>query len=781
MDERTLQAIEFPRALGFLAERCLSASGRAAAEALRPSAGPAAVRVLQEETGEALGLLGEGTRLPLSPFADPAPWLEDLRRRGGALEGERFLEILNLLAVAADLARFLGERAGRLPRLGARMEGADLLRPLAARIRRVLDERGEVRDEASAELARARSQMRSLRGEIRRLLDRLMAEHAGAIQEALIVQRRERYVVPARTTFRRFFEGVVQDRSGSGETLFVEPLPAVPLNNALAEAREAERAEVERLLRELTAEALASREALEDLAARLAGLDLVAAKARLGLDWRGARAGESPEGRVLLRGARHPLLAMGAGAVAPGDVVPIDLALGGPVRQVVVTGPNTGGKTVALKTVGLCVALNQCGLPVPAEEGSELPAVRRLFADIGDEQDLRQNLSTFSGHMARIAAPVREAAAGDLLLLDELGTGTDPAEGSAVGVAVLEHLARSGALAVVTTHHDALKHYAYASPAAENAAVEFDPETLAPTYRLRMGASGPSNAMVVAERMGLPEGVLERARALLREGPVRMDRLMARLAEQEARLKEQEGSLAARRAELHAAEAAFERERSEAEAGRREEAARFLKELRREADALLAELRAAEEAESAKRVARERIRELAGRAEEALPAPAAPGEAEAPAAFGVGDRVRLRAVGRAGVVRALHGGGALTVEVEGKALRLSSHAVEPAGAGAGAAPPKVVLTHEAGVRDFSPELHLRGVRAAEALDRLEKYLDDAAVLGVSAVRIVHGKGSGALAKAIAERLGEHPLVARFGPARPEQGDWGVTEVELARR
>jgi len=780
MDERTLQAIEFPRALALLARRCVSAPGKAAALALRPDGEPAEVRRLQEEAEEALRLLGEGLKLPLVPFEDSDSWLEDIRRRGGALEGERFLDILHLLGAGAEAARFLSERAGRLPRLQARMAGADLLFPLAAQIRRVLNERGEVRDEASPELAQARSALRSLRGQILRLLDRVMAEHLTAIQEALVVQRRERYVVPAKTSFRRSFEGVVQDRSASGETLFVEPLQAVPLNNELAEAREAERAEVERLLRELTAAVMASRRELADLSSRLAGLDLIWAKGLLAVEWKGIRPGES--GRIVLRGARHPLLAAGAGAVPPGEVVPIDLEVGGGVRQLVITGPNTGGKTVALKTVGLFAALNQCGVPLPAGEGTELPLVRRLFADIGDEQDLQQNLSTFSGHMARIAGPVAGAGEGDLLLLDELGTGTDPAEGSAIGVAVLEHLAASGALAVATTHHDALKHYAYASPGAENAAVEFDPDTLAPTFRIRMGTSGPSNAMVVAERMGLPAGVLRRARTLAEEGPVRVDRLMARLGEEEERLRGLERALAAQEEALRAAEAAFEAERTEAEARRRGEAESLLKELRREADALIAELREAEGPEAARRAARERIREMTERAEAGLPEPSIHRNGAPEVPLEVGAHVRLRMLGRVGVVQAVGSGGVLTLSVDGKTLRVPAEAVEPAPAGA-AATGRAVVTHETNAesRDFSPELHLRGVRAADAIEVLEKYLDDAALLGVSSVRVVHGKGSGALAKIIAERLEGHPLVASFGPARPEQGGWGVTEIELARR
>ena len=290
MDDRTLQGIEFGSVLKLLEARCASASGAAAAGALAPASSSFEVDTLLDETGEAVALLGAGEYLPLAAFDDPEEWLEDIRRRGGNLEGEKFLSILSLLNLASEVRRFVEERAERLPRLRMRIHGADMQYPLAARIRRILDERGEVRDDASTELQESRAKQRALRAEIRRLLDRIMNAHPNAIQENLIVQRRDRYLVPAKTTFKRSFEGVIQDRSASGETLFVEPLSAVPVNNAIAEEREAERAEVERILRELTAEVMAAREAIVFLVQCLAGLDLIWAKARLGVDWRGARA-----------------------------------------------------------------------------------------------------------------------------------------------------------------------------------------------------------------------------------------------------------------------------------------------------------------------------------------------------------------------------------------------------------------------------------------------------------------------------------------------------------
>lgn len=787
MEERTLQLIEFPQALGLLAARCASAPGRAAAEALRPKTQAAAVRALCDETAEAGTLVRGGALPPLRAFDDPDPWFEEVRRRGGVLEPGHLLAIAELIDLAAALSMFIAGRDEDLPLLRARFSALPEFPELRAQIRRVLDVRGEVKDDASPELSRLRRQMRSLREEVRRLLERLMSQHPTAIQENLIVQRRDRFVIPAKTSFRRTFDGVVQDRSASGETLFVEPMGAVPLNNALTEAREGERAEVDRILRELTAAAMAVRGELAALAGQLAETDLIFAKAQLGMEWDGVFPQPGDAEKISLRQVRHPLLAAGVGNTPAGEAVPFDIALGGEIRQVVITGPNTGGKTVVLKTVGLCAALHQCGVPVPAGEESALPVFTGLFADIGDEQDLQQNLSTFSGHMARVAAGVREAGPGVLLLLDELGSGTDPAEGSALGVAILEHLAESGALAIVSTHHDALKHYAFVSPHAENASVEFDPKDLSPTYRLRMGVAGPSNALSVAERMGLPAEVLERARAHFAGDAVRPEEVMARLSEKAEKLAGREGQLSAQRAQLTVREAeigmneaALLRERWAGEMTRRRAAEGLMKEIRREADRLLGDMRSSRDAEGAREMARGRIRELTDKLDAVVPAPSGDeggGEAHD---FRIGEWVRVRNLNRQGQVEAVHGRGVLTVAVDGKSLRVPAAEVAPGAKPASSAAPKAAVSADVAARgnDFSLELHLRGRRADEALDLLDKYLDDAAVLGVQKVRIVHGKGSGVLKGVISDHLEKHLLVANFGPARDADGGWGVTNVEL---
>ena len=782
MDERTLQGIEFRDVMNLLQARCTSASGATAAAVLTPARLSFEVDTLLDETDEAMALLNNGEYMPLASFDDPEEWLEDIRCRGGSLEGEKFLSILSLLSLASDVHRFVEERAERLPRLKMHIHGADMLYPLAARIRRILNERCEVRDDASFELQESRAKQRVLKAEIRRLLNRVMAAHPNAIQENLIVQRRERYLISAKTVFRRSFEGVIQDRSASGETLFVEPLSAVFVNNAIAEEREAERAEVERILHELTAEVMAARAPIDYLVKSLAALDLIWAKARLGVDWRGARAQASRDGSIRLRAARHPLLTSGVGTVPKEQVVPIDLDVGkGGVRQLLITGPNVGGKTVALKTVGLCVVLHQCGVPIPAAPESALPVVNTLIADIGDEQDIQQNLSTFSGHMARVSSAIRKAKEGVLVLLDELGSGTDPAEGSAIGVAVLEHLAESGALCIVTTHHDTLKHYAYGVPHADNASVEFDADDLSPTYRIRMGVAGPSNAMSVAEKMGLSKSLLVRADALLLNGPAQVERLIANLSDQEREMEEKNADLSARQARIEEREIELERQMHEKARQGSEESARFLKDLRREADDLLSEMRGALEVEEAKRIARARIREMSAKVEEMLPSMKEKGVMPASVSCCVGDRVRIPLMNCTGEVTAFHGEDELTATVNGKSLRLSCSVVEVLGDAPVAPAHRSTVTCDFDSKkgEFSPELQLCGVRAERALELVDKYLDDAALVGIASVRIVHGKGEGVLSKVIAERLKEHALVSKFAPARPEEGGWGVTNVELA--
>ncbi|MFQ5895591.1 MAG: endonuclease MutS2, partial [Nitrospinota bacterium] len=388
MDEHSLRVLEFTRVLDELGDRCASAAGRARAASLRPSPEADAVGVLLAETEEALRLLRAGEPLPQSPLEDLVPPLRSLKSGGEPWDGGLFLDLLALLGAASRLRRHLAERKERAPSLFQKAEGLPLLHPLAAQIRRTVDERGEVRDEASPALARLRARARGLREELRATLERILEAHADVVQEPLITQRRERYVLPLKVRFRRALQGVVHDRSASGHTLYVEPLVTCPLNNALAEVAAEEAREVRRILRALTEAVREAREELLQLSERLAEFDLIAAKASLAAAWEGVVPERGSGWRVSLRRARHPLLALG------GRAVPVDVELGGPFRQLVITGPNTGGKTVALKTLGLLALLHQAGIPVPAAEGSRLPVFAEVFADIGDEQDLEQSLST---------------------------------------------------------------------------------------------------------------------------------------------------------------------------------------------------------------------------------------------------------------------------------------------------------------------------------------------------------------------------------------------------
>src|SRR5690606_21312708 len=459
-------------------------------------------------------------------------------------------------------------------------------------IGRCIGQEGQVLDEASPELARLRARMRTLHNRIRERLEAILRSAAlrPALQESLITVRNGRQVVPGKQEHKGMIPGIVHDTSASGATVFVEPLAVVELNNELQETRLQEEREMERILRHLSAQVGAEAEGLETGLAVLAELDLALAKARLAQSMRAVAPKLNEEGWIHIIGGRHPLLS--------GRVVPVDVWLGREARILVITGPNTGGKTVTLKTIGLFGLMAQAGLYVPAEPGTELPVFSGIYADIGDEQSIQQSLSTFSSHMSNIVRILRSADERSLVLLDELGAGTDPAEGAALAMAILDFLLVVGARVVATTHYSELKAYVHSRPGMQNASVEFDPVTLAPTYRLIMGLPGRSNALEIAARLGLPEEVLERARRRLNRQDARVDDLIRALEEtrrqaeaelERARsLREENERL---QAQLRAAQEELAARRQSVLEKAREEARRVVAAARREADAILEELR----------------------------------------------------------------------------------------------------------------------------------------------------------------------------------------------
>src|SRR5512141_2661379 len=577
MDQRSISLLEFPAVRERLAALTSFGPSRALAERLEPSSDTVIVARGLDETDQARALLEERPGVGIGAAHDIGPAIERAAR-GGRLEPAQFLELADTLDATSRLATMLAEeRRPLLRELGRELHALPGLR---STLSRSFDPVGELLDTASPRLGGLRAAVRVAYDRLRRRLDSLVgAELGNALQEPIVTLRGGRYVIPVRAEARSRVKGIVHDASGSGQTLFIEPLVAVELGNAWREAQVAEAEEIARILDELSAYVAANAGELRETLGALARFDLWAAKASFAAEMEAVRAETVDRYEVTLLSARHPGLT--------GRVVPIDVRLGDGYTAMVVTGPNTGGKTVTLRTLGLLSLMHQAGLHIPAETGSRLPIFRDVFADIGDEQSIAQSLSTFSGHLRSITRIVEHAGPGTLVLLDELGAGTDPTEGSALAQALLDHFIRSGALVAATTHYAELKLYAHTTPAARNASVEFNVETLRPTYKLTIGLPGQSQAFAIAERLGLPAAIVNDARSRLTEEQLRFEETLASI-------KRQEGEIAAaveraRAAEAKAADALraadedrrrARREREESVRAAREEAERLVEGLR---------------------------------------------------------------------------------------------------------------------------------------------------------------------------------------------------------
>src|SRR4051812_23989438 len=577
MDQRSATLLEFPAIRARLAAATPFPPSRPPADALEPSSDPAIVARGLDETDQARALVEERPGVGIGAAHDIGPLIERAAR-GGRLDPEAFLSIADTLDATARLATSLAdERRPLLRDLARELHGLPAVRSTLAR---TFDPVGELLDTASPRLGGLRAAVRVAYDRLRRRLDSLVgAELGNALQEPIVTLRNGRYVVPVKAEARGRVKGIVHDASGSGQTLFIEPLVAVELGNAWREAQVAEAEEIARILDELSAFVAANATALRETLGALARFDLWAAKASLAADMDATRAETADRPEVVLLSARHPGLT--------GRVVPIDIRLGEGYTALVVTGPNTGGKTVTLRTLGLLSLMHQAGLHIPAEAGSRLPVFRDVFADIGDEQSIAQSLSTFSGHLRSIIRIVERAGEGTLVLLDELGAGTDPTEGSALAQALLDHFIRSGALVAATTHYAEIKVYAHETPAARNASVEFDLETLSPTYHLSIGLPGGSQAFAIAERLGLPDAIVADARGRLSENERAFEATLASIRKQEGEIA---GAVErARAAEAKAADALrtadderrrARRERDEAVKAARDEAERIVGSLR---------------------------------------------------------------------------------------------------------------------------------------------------------------------------------------------------------
>ena len=817
MNDGTLQALEFNRIVTAVRSLALTPLGAAALDRLAPATDADTVAASLAATSEGLAYIDAN-----APFGLDAP--ADLDRTVAALAVEgRVVEPLQLVGLARFLASmdavcaaFGNAAGGPYPKLEAVIGAVQSFEREIRAIRAAIDPEGEVLDDASPKLRTLRERLRRQRNRLRGTLESYLRgrDTAKYLQERVVTERGGRFVLVVRSEHRAAIPGIVHGSSGSGASLFLEPLSTVEINNDIVALEELESEEIHRILLGL-ADTLRKR-AL-DLRRTLAAaeeLDVIQARASFSRLVDGVEPDIAADARIELPEARHPLLIAAVRArAADGDradekdsprngPVPVDLRIAPPVGALIVTGPNTGGKTVALKTVGLLVLMAQAGLHVPAGRGASLPVFRAVFADIGDEQSIADSLSTFSGHITNIVSMESRLTLPALVLLDEVGAGTDPVEGGALGAAIIDHFRRRGALVAATTHDDMLKSYASTTDGVACAGFGFDPDTYAPTYRLTYGSPGRSLALEIATRLGVPPSIVDDARGRRSAREAQLAEHLARVERDMAQVKAQRTELEAGRRRLEDESAALERARQafdEKEKTARQrlrtgvdaeiKAARaiveeIVKDLRARAGALVkpagdqtgdrprqrVTTGAAGELKRAAVDALERIRD---RSAATLPAPPEPPAPDTPPA--AGSRVRVENLGLEGTLVAIHGDDA---EIEARGKRLHVPAGQLRAVAATTTARGGVTVAVAADAAAPEELNVIGCRVDDALSRVEKYVDQALLGGLGQLRVIHGHGTGQLRRAIAGFLDEHPLVAKFQAAAPEHGGRGVTVVEL---
>jgi DNA mismatch repair protein MutS2 len=805
MTNASADLLEFEALRRLLGRYIASPLGQEELAKVAPAGDRETAERLLAETAEAIAYLeaasrpqpaarGAAVRLRFSSLPDPAESMRKLRIEGAALEPKEIFQLSELLDRASDIRSVLLAVAERFPKLGARAaamgEFRSLLKDLAGKI---LPD-GTVADHASVLLARLRRDIERQKSAIQESLERFLRVHKdeGLLQEEFVTIRNERYVVPVVAGQKRKIDGVIHGASGTGHTLFVEPLETIELNNDLVRLTEEELREVHRILLEYTARLRDYDEAIERTLVILAELELLFAKATFAIEFGAKIPRFSAPGarRIVLREARHPLLEDVLKRRRQ-SVVPVTLTLDGETRTLLISGPNSGGKTVTLKTVGLLALMAQSGLPVPCAE-AEFPFFDQVLADMGDQQSIQESLSTFSAHISRIRDIVGEVTPDSLVLLDELGRATDPEEGGALGVAILDRCRESGAFTLASTHLLALKIYGANTPGVLNGSMGFDENTLEPTYVLRLGAPGKSAGLDIARRLGLPQPLLDKAHSALSTREQDISRFLSELDQRLREITLLEDGLRQDREKLAAREKVLAEEWAKRESEK-------IKELERQTELALERFEAqAQEAigkiatgAGQKRAAQQALRqvsktkrELREEVQTAILSTKADAQQGALAAPKIveGARVRLRNVRDPARVRRLIGEDRIEVEAGFMKMQVSRDEVLEVlpGPGEGARLPKNVSFRPAGPDVYVDvrEINVIGERAEEAREKVDKFLDSAVLASVNRVRIVHGHGMGILKRAIAELLAAHPSVERFYPASQNEGGAGATIVEL---
>jgi DNA mismatch repair protein MutS2 len=793
MDAKSIHTLEYSKILERLSSYTAFNASAALVRALQPTNDLLLAQERQARTTQARRLLDQYPDISIGGARDVRPQVE-MAARGGVLTPQELLEIKTTLASSRDLQRVFNKLEFECPHLQAIAQ--DLTPPagIIEAITQTITEKAEVADGASLRLDSLRREVKAANDRILTKLEKLINDSriAPMLQEAIITKRNGRYVIPLRAESKSRLRCVVQDQSSSGATLFVEPLAVVELNNRWNEAVLGEKEEERRILSELSAQVGAHSTNVQANIRALATLDMAFACAKYAQDLNAVEPIllESPSSQKMeddlylhFRQARHPLL-------DPESVVPIDVALEKGTRALVITGPNTGGKTVTLKTVGLLVLMAQSGLHIPAQSGSQTRIFRDVFADIGDEQSIEQSLSTFSGHVTNIVRILKKADARTLVIFDELGAGTDPQEGSALARAILTYLLRRRIPALIATHYPELKAYAHNTEGALNASVEFDPQTLKPTYRLLMGLPGRSNALSIASRLGIKDEIIADAREMIDPDSLQTEDLLDEIHRQLENARQEHAQVENLRQELEADRQVLtermeniENERLAVLEEARQQSLRELEELRAEMQSLRRQSTANSDSPlKTKKVLEQHIRGLEEKVVEPLEKADFSGQPSRP--LRVGDRVFIRNLKTEGNVLEI-GQEIVEVQVGKMRVKVDLRNIERSKKGVQKAKRPVVESSQpapvsSSVFRPSPgvELHLRGMRGEDALDELEHYLDDAYAAGLLYARIVHGKGTGTLRQLVRQALSASALVARWENALDNEGGEGVTIVHF---
>jgi len=809
MDTKTLHVLEYPKILERLVGFCDFSASMELARALEPTDSYDLAIARLTETSEARKLFSTNDNVGIGGAHDIRP-AADLAARGGVLDAQQLLDIKSTLISSRELKKSLERKTDEYPRLAQIAAGLSESHGMVDAITRVLSDRGEVLDSASTKLSTLRREIKIAHDRLMSRLQRYLTESASKLQEPIITQRDGRYVIPLRAEFKGQIKAVIHDQSSSGATLFVEPLPIVELNNAMRELQLQERDEERRILYELSAQIAEHRDELIYGMENLAMLDLIFAKAKYAeelkasepilharKDERKKKDGENtPPSSFIFRimRARHPLL-------DPNTVVPIDIDPKPGTRAIVITGPNTGGKTVSLKTVGLFSLMAQSGLHIPAQSGSELPFFHDVYADIGDEQSIEQSLSTFSGHITNIIRILKKIDARSLVIFDELGAGTDPQEGAALARAILKFLLESGCATLVATHYPELKTFAHSTEGVVNASLEFDIKTLRPTYRLTIGLPGRSNALLIAQRLGLSQEIIDSAKAEINPEDLRADKLLDDIRKERNRTSRERQKLEKARDKLEAQTKDLEKRLEKIEDERREVLAKARAEgelevavLKRNIDSLKSQLKKARQPLDAIKTIEEKMEKIEEKVEAPVERRSMIDNGPLPSIINrplsLGEKVTVTTLNTEGVVTAL---GESDAEVQVGSLRIRARLVDLVRKGQVEQPVEEKKRDEKKIETEgssraalsntkSPglELNLRGKLVEEGLDELDRYLERAFSAGLLFVRIVHGKGTGRMRDAVRNALKSSPYVASFEEPKENEGGAGVTVATIAK-